>query len=338
MARICIVPRVHGIGGMVSFQHKLAAGLEARGIDTCFCLDETPYDAVLITGGTRDLPGLWRARRRGVRLVQRLDGINWIHRRRRTGLRHFIRAEYGNRVLAAIRIRFATHIVYQSEFVRGWWEDWYGPTPVPCSVIHNGVDLRAYSPATEVATTDKYRLLVVEGSMGGGYEMGLDWAIRLAELLAERHGFPMELMIVGRVSPKQQAALRTRSRVPLLWAGLVPREHIPELDRSAHLLFSADLNTACPNAVIEALACGLPVVGFDTGALAEVVGGEAGHIVPYGGDPWKIDPPDLPALAAAAAEILPDQPCFRIAARARAVEAFSLETMVDRYLDVLLGT
>jgi glycosyltransferase involved in cell wall biosynthesis len=42
-------------------------------------------------------------------------------------------------------------------------------------------------------------------------------------------------------------------------------------------------------------------------------------------------------LAAASAEILRDNARFRKSARRRAEEAFSLDTMVDRYLDVLLG-
>ena len=50
---------------------------------------DDPSDAILVIAGTRNLLPLWRARRRGVRIVQRLDGINWIHRRRHTGLRHF---------------------------------------------------------------------------------------------------------------------------------------------------------------------------------------------------------------------------------------------------------
>jgi len=86
---------------MVSFQAKLAAGLEKRGIQVCHGLGETPYEAVLVTGGTRDLPGLWRARHHGIRIVQRLDGINWIHRRRRGDWHHFLRAEYRNQVLAS---------------------------------------------------------------------------------------------------------------------------------------------------------------------------------------------------------------------------------------------
>jgi len=79
-------------------------------------------------------------------------------------------------------------------------------------------------------------------------------------------------------------------------AGLIPRDAIPALDRSAHLLYSADLNAACPNSVIEALACGLPVAGFATGALPELVTGDSGRLVPYGGDPWKLDTPAVPAL------------------------------------------
>ena len=103
------------------------------------------------------------------------------------------------------------------------------------------------------------------------------------------------------------------------------------------MLYSADLNAACPNSVIEALACGLPVAAFATGALPELVTGEAGRLAPYGGDPWKLERPDAPALAQAVEEILQDQPRFRAAARQRAEEAFGLDRMVERYLDVLLG-
>ena len=79
------------------------------------------------------------------------------------------------------------------------------------------------------------------------------------------------------------------------------------------------------------------MAAFATGALPELVTGEAGRVVPYGGDPWKLKKPDLPALADAAAEILGDQPHFRAAARQRAEQAFGLDRMVDLYLDVLLG-
>ena len=334
--RICILPKATNTGGVTSFQAKLADGLGRRGIQVGYSLTEAPCDAVLITGGVRDLGGLLRVRRRGIRLVPRLDGINWLPRRLPTGAPHFLRAEYGNRLLALLRARLVSRIVYQSEFVRGWWRDWFGPERVPASVISNGVDLSIYTPAgLHERPSDRFRLLIVEGSLQGGYETGLETALNLAGLLAEK--FPLELMVAGRLSAELQSAYQLKSRVPIRWAGLVAREAIPAIDRSAHLLYSADLNAACPNSVIEALACGLPVAAFATGALPELVGGDAGRLVPYGSDPWKLEKPDLPALGNAAAEILGDQPRFRSAARQRAEAAFGLERMVDLYLNVLLG-
>jgi len=335
MTRICLIPKVHGVGGMVSFQAKLTAGLKERGIQVCDDLGETPYAAVLITGGTRNLAGVWRARHRGIRIVQRLDGINWLHRRQHTGWRHALRAESANWLLTFLRSRLATRLVYQSEFVRSWWQDWFGPGRVSATVIHNGVDLAVYTPeGPEKPAPESCRVLVVEGSLGGVYDQGLATAVQLAELLG-LGTFSIELIVVGRVTPAQQDTFRSHSRVPILWAGLQPPERIPALDRSAHLLYSADLNAACPNSVIEAMACGLPVVAFQTGALPEMVKGGAGRLVPYG-DPWKLEPPDLSALAEAGAQVLSDQPSYRKAARRRAEEAFDLEHMVDQYLHVLL--
>jgi hypothetical protein len=107
---------------MVSFQAKLAHGLERLGYEVCYSLADRPYQAVLVIGGTSSLRGLWQARRAGVRVVQRLNGMNWIHRLRYTGVRHFLRAEYGNLVLSFIRRHLAERIVYQSAFSHAWWE------------------------------------------------------------------------------------------------------------------------------------------------------------------------------------------------------------------------
>ena len=218
-------------------------------------------------------------------------------------------------------------------------EDWYGATRIPSSVIHNGVDLNTYAPGKQntVPVAPPYKLLLVEGSLGGGYDMGLDNAFRLAEILKSKHELQIELVVVGKITDEHRNRVEENTKVNINWMGSVPRERIPEIDRSAHLLFSADLNAACPNSVIEALACGLPVLSFDTGALNELVIGDAGRIVSYGGDPWNIDPPDVESLADAAIDILKDQPRFRKSAREQAEKNLGLEKMTKKYLEVLLG-
>lgn len=321
---------------MVTFAAKLSVGLAARGIQVTYDLADLPYDALLVIGGTRQLIDLRRARRSGLPIVQRLDGMNWLHRRTRTGARHWLRAELANWLLAYIRETLATGVVYQSHFVQEWWQRDRGASPKQHSVIYNGVDLKHFSPhGKETPPQDRIRILMVEGSLQGGYELGLQSAVALAEGLEGQLGQKTELAVAGKVDEDLKKKWTQKSRVPLEWAGVVPNEQIPGLNRSAHLLYSADLNAACPNSVIEALACGLPVLAFDTGALKEIVAPQTGRVVPYGGDPWKLDPPNIKGLVDAATELIQGQAVFRKGARARAEAAFGLDAMVEAYIQAL---
>lgn len=322
---------------MASFRLKFEQGLKTRGIEITYDLS-ADADAVLVIAGTRFLLDLWRARRRGIRVVQRLDGINWVQRIRWTSPRYHLRAEYGNAILSLIRSRFADRVIYQSQFIRSWWEHWHGIAKAPANVIINGVDLNFYSPdGAQERPTDRFRMLLLEGSLAGGLNAGLFHGIAVAEKLAEK--FPMEVVVAGRVDDATQKRINSALSVANLsvkFLGTIPREQIPRLARSSHLMYCAEVNPPCPNSVIEALACGLPVIGFDSGSLKELVTGDAGRIVPYGGNPWKLETPDISALAVSAEEVLTKQNQFRAAARTRAESAFGLDQMVDAYLKILL--
>jgi len=348
--RICLVPLVSGVGGMVSFRAKIVQGLKVRGVEVCYDLTDQTIHTVLVIGGTRQITRLWRLKSRGVRIVQRLDGMNWLHRRVRTGTRHYLRAEFGNLLLSIIRRQVADVVVYQSRFAKEWWERRQGTISKANSVIYNGVDLEVFSPRGNIQPSDRLQLLVVEGSLMGGYELGLEnalrWALGVADVYSNAHSHYstiVELSIIGKVPEsvmqKWNLWLSEYGRNPALkvnWAGLIPHERIPEIDRSAHVLFSTDVNAACPNSVIEALACGTPVVAYDTGALPELVDEHSGKIVPYGGDPWKLDPPDIQGLVMATGHVLNDLARFRQGARSRAEDLFGVDTMIDAYLQALL--
>jgi glycosyltransferase involved in cell wall biosynthesis len=342
MVKICIVPRVEGTGGMASFRLKFEQGLRARNIDVTHDLDDTS-DAALVIAGTRFLLDLGRIRRRGIRVVQRLDGINWVQRVKWSGVRYTVRAEYGNFILSLIRNRFADRVIYQSQFIRRWWEDWYGVAKAPGTVILNGVDTNAYTQYGEHdRPTDRYRMLLLEGSLARGLNSGLFHAVAIAQKLSAK--YPIEVVVAGTVDESTQNKINSVISVSSVvknlsvkFLGTIPRAGVPKLARSSHLMYCAEVNPPCPNSVIESLACGLPVIGFDTGSLKELVGGDAGVIVPYGANPWKLETPDIATLAASAGKILENQDSFRAAARRRAESAFGLDGMVEAYLKVLLG-
>jgi glycosyltransferase involved in cell wall biosynthesis len=324
---------------MVSFQGKFIQGLEKFNVEYTFDLSDPRNDAILVIGGTRQIPQLLKAKKHGLRIVQRLNGMNWLHRVEKTPIKGWVRGETANMLLAFIRRSICDQVIYQSKFSQWWWEDRHGKLEKPCRVIHNGIDLDSYTPqGKERPPSDRFRILMVEGHLSGHYSHGLDVSSQLVVMLQNMLNKPIELSIAGDVP--ETLKLQYQQKYPDLmfnWVGVLPQEQIPALDRSAHLLYSADLNAACPNSVIEALACGLPVLAFDTGALAELVTPDAGSVVPYGGDHWKLDPPDIPALAHAALPILDHNAPYRKAARQRAEEAFDLGHMTRAYLEVLLG-
>ncbi|MCZ6530708.1 MAG: glycosyltransferase family 4 protein [Chloroflexi bacterium] len=335
---VTFTTRLTGVAGPAAFQRRMAMELERRGIPIGWRLEDEPQGAILVIGGSRHLTGLRQARRRGRRIIQRLNGINWLHRRHPTGIRHFLRAERNNLLLRWVRNRLADHVVYQSQFAKDWWEERYGPAPVPSSVVYNGVPLDVYSPeGDEARPDDRIRLLMVEGNYAGGYEIGLQAGIELAQRVAREAGRKVELTVAGQVPGRVHQAIDPESELIVDWRGVVEPADIPALDRTAHVLFAGDIHPACPNAVIEAMACGLPVVAYDTGALPELVTGPSGRVTAYGGDAWKLETPDVVRLVEATREILEEQPRYRAGARARAEETFGLDRMVDEYLAALHG-
>ena len=334
---ICILPELKGIGGPASFQSRLIAGLQERGHHVHHNPLDVECDVILVNGGTRQVVDVLLAKQRGTRVVQRLAQNNWVYKARWTGLKHYLRSEINNRLLAFIRRGLASRVIYQSNFVDDIWNKSYGFTPAQKHIVYNGVDLNTFKPTdTDSRPPDHIRLLVVEGHLGTGHEKELENAIYLAEAINARTDQDVELVIAGDVPEKIKMYWQENSEQWISWEGIVSQEQIADLDRSAHLLFSSELNAGCPNAVLEALACGCPVIGFETGSLPELIDDSAGATTPYYADHWKLETPEFEPLAEAAIKIINEQDHYRAGARKLAEDRFNIENAIQEYLNILL--
>jgi glycosyltransferase involved in cell wall biosynthesis len=334
---IGIIPNPRGVGGPASFNEKLVIGLRNLGVETTYDLARPGLDAVLVIAGTRHLGTLTKLKKRGIPVVQRLDGMNWTHKRRYTGLKHYFRSEVNNWILQYIRSKLADRIIYQSLFSRDWWQNTYGKAAVPDTIIYNGVDLQLYHPETSKAPREVLQAVVVEGHIKNGLELGLANAVAGLDAYSRLTHRPVELMVAGEVPPTIRHQMARGTNIQFDWVGIIPRAEIARRERQADLIFSAEPNPACPNAVIEAMASGLPVAAYESGAIRELVDEDSGIITPYGADIWKLELADSQRMAQRLQELSANFPQMGTHARQVAEARFDLGQMTRQYKQVLLG-
>ncbi|MBC1261373.1 glycosyltransferase family 4 protein [Synechococcus sp. BSF8S] len=181
--------------------------------------------------------------------------------------------------------------------------------PTPPLVVGNGFDLEAYSFRER---SDPQPLLGWAGRIAP--EKGLEDAAAVAANLGER------LLVWGvREDPAYAAAVE--ASVPpgtLDWRGFLPTAALQrELGGCRLLLNTPKWNEAYGNVVVEAMACGVPVVAYARGGPGElIVPGVTGLLVP---------PDDVAALTSAArgAAGLDRSACRRWVERHASREAFA---------------
>jgi glycosyltransferase involved in cell wall biosynthesis len=162
----------------------------------------------------------------------------------------------------------------------------------------------------------------------------LELLIDAARLLA-RHVPGASLSIIGAVDPRHEAyadslsaQIRRDGVGNVHCLGSAPDVFAYLGGFAAFVLVSR--HQGCPNASLEAMAAGLPVVANDDGGTREqVIDGETGYLLAE---------PTPEAIAERLARLLRDPELARrlgAAGRKRALTRFAMGAMVERYRDLL---
>jgi glycosyltransferase involved in cell wall biosynthesis len=277
-----------------------------------------PRDFNLLYLGSSSLPTDERtlielARRRGAPVVVNQNGIAYP-------------AWAGSdteRLNARLRrvLQAATHVVYQGEFCKQAADEFLGPPEGSWEILPNAVDTQEFTPAER--TPDGGPLLLLAGDQSQAYR--LETALRTLALLPDAW-----LLVTGSVVGGEQliGELGLSDRVE--FAGRYAQRDAPALYRRAHVLLHPKVRDPCPNVVLEALACGVPVVHSESGGVPELVGNAGIGIDSE--TTWERDVPPAPAdLAEAVRAVLSSHDSYRERARARAVEHFDLVPWIERH-------
>lgn len=321
-------PPAHG--GPGTFQSHLMNAIRSRGHKIIFADDSALVpDVIVVVGGTKRLQWLWRCKRHGSKIVHRLDGINWRHRILPTNVKTQALKLIQNQLMRVVRDRFADYVVYQSAFARDLWHARYGRARCRETVIYNGTDLNLFRPRSNERKGKTVLLCVETNVMDDSATRAVLNQVPSRLISA---GIVSEFHIYGGIPNEIRMALEKRAHT--YCHGSVSRNEMPAVYQGASVYLSLDFNAACPNTVVEALASGVPVIGFDTGSLKELVGSDGGCVAPYGADPWMCESPDLNAIELCAIRVSEKLDDMSKSARCRAEKCFGMDAMVDSYFEV----
>jgi glycosyltransferase involved in cell wall biosynthesis len=280
-------------GGGNQFLLALRGELARRGLDV---------EVNRVSGGTRaclynsfnfDFTRLRRFTRDGVRMVHRVDGPVGAYRGFDDGT--------DSRIVDINALADATILQSRYSFEKHAELGFELRNP---TVIHNAVDPAIFFPPAERPPSERLRVIATSWSDNPrkGFDV-LTWLDRNLDFDT------YEVTFAGRT----QVSFANINVVDPL-----PSRELAELLRAHDVFVAASRDDPCSNALLEALACGLPAVYLRSGGHPELVG-DAG----VGFDAAE----EVPAALARLRAELDD--------RRAAIRVPSLTEVTDRYLDVL---
>lgn len=196
------------------------------------------------------------------------------------------------------------------------------------AIVLNGVDTSRFHPADAPQQISELNIFCVGRLID---RKGQHHLLRAFTHLLANCGCSLRLTLVG-TGDAEDSLRRLASALGVVhavtFAGFVAREEMPTVYRQADIFVLPSQNEGMSNALLEAMASGLPVVVTNTGGTAElVVEGTHGHVVPWG---------DVSALTEALAALVRDENTRRRMGhecRQRAMQ-FPWPTIAKQYLDL----
>lgn len=243
------------IGGPVTFMRNLKAYLDGSGFSYQAKSKNAKGIFFPISYKLSELDTIKQA---GGSIIQRLDGIYYPSK-------HGSDYTVLNRDIKNIYNHYADFVIFQSEYSKKQCLAMLGPkSDTHSSIIVNGVNKKLFFPQDVTPGTNTFRFITT------GNFRNADMLEPVISALDHLYGsYDFELVLIGPVVKKELLPLCRRPYVKQ--KGKMKLKQIAlELQKSRAFIYS-HLNPPCPNSVLEAVSCGLPVVGFDSGAMSELL-------------------------------------------------------------------
>jgi N-acetyl sugar amidotransferase len=262
---ISFIEKPKSFGGPGTFQKNLTDELEKKKILVRYKSDNIKTDYFIVIGSSiRNFFWLLRMKFQGSKMIHRIDGNKWQYKYK-GNLTVKIKSILQNLLIFLTQF-LANKIVYQSEYVRQLWENKLVKNKTV--IIYNGSEKNYIY--RNFSKDEKPTLISVEGNICSAFN-----SINLIKCLSD-----YDYEIYGEIDNNNYInELSYFKNVKI--KGVVKRDAIKEIlkKNKKYIFVSLEVKTACPNSVIEALNHGIPVIGYDSGSMREIVEENFGKLV-----------------------------------------------------------
>lgn len=229
----------------------------------------------------------------------------------------------------------ADYVFWQSNFCRRSADKFLGKREGKGEVLYNAVDTSIFYPKNIKKDKSILKLLVT-GKMDGDNFYRIHNIIKAGKIL-KKQNINFVINFAGRIDKKNLTKsyvlikeLKLEKYINFL--GPYTQEKAPEIYRNSDIYLIMNYLDPCPNTVIEAMSCGLPVVYSASGGVLELVGNKAGIGIPVK-ENWKsIGISPKPEEITNSIIFVMSRLCdMSLAARKRALEKFNIDQWIQRH-------
>ena len=232
----------------------------------------------------------------------------------------------------------ADHVFFQSRFCQRSAEKFLGARSGTSEVLYNAVDTGVFRPAVSGRDEHRQRFrFLITGKISSNHSYRVESTIRgLAE--ARREGLDCVLEVAGwlgddTLDKAKDLCLELNVSDAVTFSGPYSQAQAPTIYQRADAYVMTNHHDACPNTVLEALACGLPVLYADSGGVGELVG-PSGVAIPSEENWDQVIVCSPRAVGDGMAEIAVRAADLSAVARKRAVERFDISHWMKRHEEV----
>lgn len=323
--------RLRDTGGPSNFARKFKLGLEKQGHEVFFQFRKD-YDILLVIVQCNPLY-LFHAKINKRRIVQRLDGVYyWSVAKWKYPLL--------NLPPMVIHKFFSNFTIYQSRYSQYCADKFLSRRKdEEYSIIYNGVDTNLFNSVgkniPDLRDNADQKIFITASQFRRTDQ--LLPIIEALEIYRKKFNTNFKFLVIGDFNREVRDAPQKFGHLEYIrFLGKLKNEDLPKYERSSDVFLFTHLNPPCPNNIIEAMSCGLPICGVADGAMKELTEPEKNSLLieSEGEAFWKRRNYNYEKFAINLNKILCNSTSFSKRSREIVEERFSLEKMINDYLKI----